>query len=208
MSHPENELNNILSQLRREHRAIDAPSSLKDRLVRQTRQAHARTSQNSSWLRSHAWGLSFALLAITAAVAGWLLIHTPARPSQQGHIQPAPVPTSTLQTANAPQPAETRPTPQTQSPRQLTAQSARRPRRPNPPAAATQDATAEGRFVRLPASEGLPEPMQPSFVRTRILTSSLPQYGIDVPPFAPPQSVLAEFVVGEDGLPRAIRLIR
>lgn len=207
MSHPENELNSILSQLRSEHRATEAPSSLEDRLIRQTQQAHARTSRNASWLQSHAWGLSFALLAITAAIAGWLLIYTPARPSQQGNVQTALVPPATQQTATAPRPAEIQPTPHTQSPHQLGAQPARRPRRLNPLSASTQDAT-EGRFVRLPASEGLPEPIQPSFVRTRILTSSLPQYGIDVPPFAPPQSVLAEFVVGEDGLPRAIRLIR
>lgn len=201
MSHPENELDNILSQLRSEHCATEAPSSLEDRLVRQTRQAHARTG----WLRSHPWSLSFALLAIAAITVGWLFLRTPSHPSAQVHIQSVPAPTQ--QTVTTPQATQAQPAPQAQPPRQLTAQSARRPRRPNPATVATQDTTAE-RFVRLPASEGLPESMRPSFVRTRILTSSLPQYGIDVPPFAPPQTVLAEFVVGEDGLPRAIRLIR
>lgn len=199
MSHPENELDNILHALRDEHRAIQAPAALEERLARQAQQARAHTSHTPGWLRSHAWGLSFALLAIAAAVAG-LLVHTSPHAPQQVQIHTVPAPTQ-----QPPQTAQTQVAPQPPAVSPLTAQSTRRPRKPNP--SVVQDASAE-RFVRLPASEGLPEPMQPSFIRTRILTSSLPQYGIDVPPFAPPQTVLAEFVVGEDGLPRAIRLIR
>jgi hypothetical protein len=41
-----------------------------------------------------------------------------------------------------------------------------------------------------------------------IQKAELRQYGLDVPATAGSETILAEFVVGEDGLPRAIRLIR
>jgi hypothetical protein len=59
----------------------------------------------------------------------------------------------------------------------------------------------------LPSSEGLPASSAASLVRLRIQKASLRQYGLDVPATATSETILAEFVVGEDGLPRAIRLI-
>lgn len=197
---PDNELDSILRQLHNEHRSIEAPASLEAHLVRQTQQAH---SDNTGRFHRHGWGFGFALLAV-AILAGWLLIHALVRPAQQTQVQTVPPATQQANARQTVQSAQTPRRPQASSP-QITALSARRPRRPD---SSVNQNTFMERFVRLPTSEGLPEPMQPSFVRIRILTSSLPQYGIDVPPFTPPQSILAEFVVGEDGLPRAIRLIR
>jgi len=62
-------------------------------------------------------------------------------------------------------------------------------------------------FLPLPASEGLPPTSAVSLVRMRIATGALQQYGLDVPEGAASETLLAEFVVGEDGLPRAIRII-
>jgi len=62
-------------------------------------------------------------------------------------------------------------------------------------------------FVLLPTGVGLPEPTQAMLIRTRIDTSSLRNYGLADPPAGAPQTILAEFLVGEDGLPRAIRLV-
>jgi hypothetical protein len=62
-------------------------------------------------------------------------------------------------------------------------------------------------FVPLPASEGLPPASAISLVRMQIEQSALQQYGLEVPAEAAPRTLLAEFVVGEDGLPRAIRII-
>ena len=42
----------------------------------------------------------------------------------------------------------------------------------------------------------------------RIRRDDLREFGMDVPPTAAPETVLAEFVVGEDGLSRAVRLVR
>ena len=202
MIRPENELDSILHQLRDEHRSIEAPASVEGDLVRQIQQAHP---YNTGWFRCHAWGLSFALLAL-AVVAGWLVVHArvpPAQPVEE--VQTTALPTAQAnvrQTARSP---HTSRRPSAQTSRRRTALLAQRHQQPD---SSVDPNTFTTRFVRLPTSEGLPESVQPSFVRMRILTSSLPQYGIDVPPFAPPQFVLAEFVVGEDGLPRAIRLIR
>jgi hypothetical protein len=63
-------------------------------------------------------------------------------------------------------------------------------------------------FVPLPVSEGLPPAAELSVVRIRLRGSDLQQYGLETPADAVAQTMLAEFVVGEDGLPRAIRIVR
>ena len=60
----------------------------------------------------------------------------------------------------------------------------------------------------LPVSEGLPPAAELSVVRIKLRGSDLQQYGLEAPPDAVAQTMLAEFVVGEDGLPRAIRIVR
>jgi hypothetical protein len=45
-------------------------------------------------------------------------------------------------------------------------------------------------------------------VRIKLRGSDLQQYGLQTPADAAGQTMLAEFVVGEDGLPRAIRIVR
>jgi hypothetical protein len=62
--------------------------------------------------------------------------------------------------------------------------------------------------VPLPVSEGLPEAGELSVVRMRLRGSDLQQYGLQAPADAAAKSLVAEFVVGEDGLPRAIRIVR
>jgi hypothetical protein len=62
--------------------------------------------------------------------------------------------------------------------------------------------------VPLPVSEGLPPAAELSVVRIRLRGSDLQQYGLETPADAVAQTMLAEFVVGEDGLPRAIRIVQ
>jgi hypothetical protein len=62
-------------------------------------------------------------------------------------------------------------------------------------------------FVLLPVSEGLPPPSELSVVRTQMLGSDLRQYGLEAPADAAGRPLLAEFVIGDDGLPRAIRIV-
>jgi hypothetical protein len=63
-------------------------------------------------------------------------------------------------------------------------------------------------FVALPVSEGLPPAAELSVVRIKLRGSDLQQYGLEAPADAVARTMLAEFVVGEDGLPRAIRIVR
>jgi hypothetical protein len=63
-------------------------------------------------------------------------------------------------------------------------------------------------FVVLPASFALPPPSATTIVRLELRKSDLRQYGFDVPPPVESELVSADFVVGEDGLARAVRLIQ
>jgi len=57
-------------------------------------------------------------------------------------------------------------------------------------------------------SEGLPAASALSIVRMRLRGSDLQQYGLEAPADGLAHTMLAEFAVGEDGLPRAIRIVR
>jgi hypothetical protein len=81
---------------------------------------------------------------------------------------------------------------------------------PHKPAAAQQSeprSASLADFIPLPASEGLPPAVALSLVRMRIEQNSLQQYGLEIPAENTSRTLLAEFAVGEDGLPRAIRIL-
>ncbi|MBS1804504.1 MAG: hypothetical protein JST28_14155 [Acidobacteria bacterium] len=63
-------------------------------------------------------------------------------------------------------------------------------------------------FVPLPMSEGLAPASDLSVVRVKVKGSDLQQYGFEAPADAAARVMLAEFVIGEDGLPRGIRIVR
>jgi hypothetical protein len=63
-------------------------------------------------------------------------------------------------------------------------------------------------FMEIPGSEGLPAPVESSIVRVKMAKGDLRQYGFDVPPAATGEMIHADLYLGEDGLPRAIRLVR
>lgn len=64
------------------------------------------------------------------------------------------------------------------------------------------------RFLPLPGSEALPPPLATSILRMRLPLGDLRQYGFPVPPSSASDLVAADFVVGDDGLARAIRFVR
>jgi hypothetical protein len=63
-------------------------------------------------------------------------------------------------------------------------------------------------FMAVPGSETLPAPLETSILRVRVPKGELRQYGFDVPPPDAGEMVGADFVVGDDGLARAVRLVR
>jgi hypothetical protein len=90
----------------------------------------------------------------------------------------------------------------------------RAPRRTKPaaavrPAAASAPqaaATTYSDFVVLPAAFALPELESGRIVRVEVPLTMLPVYGLDLVPEAARSAVEADFLIGQDGLPRAIRL--
>jgi hypothetical protein len=60
----------------------------------------------------------------------------------------------------------------------------------------------------VPGSETLPTPVETSILRVQLQKGDLRQYGFDVPAPMDSEFVRADFVVGDDGLARAVRLVR
>src|SRR3954470_2570687 len=63
-------------------------------------------------------------------------------------------------------------------------------------------------FVALPGSETLPPSMETSILRVQLSKGDLRQYGFDIPSPVAAELIRADFVVGDDGLARAIRFVR
>ena len=80
------------------------------------------------------------------------------------------------------------------------------PRRANP-RPATPRAASSIEFVRIPSAIGLPELESGTVLRMELPLAALPEYGLDIAPDAMRTSVEADVLVGQDGQPRAIRLV-
>lgn len=86
---------------------------------------------------------------------------------------------------------------------------AARNRRPEGSASRAASAPAPRPFLPLPLAAALPDFESGEIVRLGIPVRSLPAYGLEIPPDAPPGPVAiqADLLIGQDGLPRAIRLV-
>jgi hypothetical protein len=62
-------------------------------------------------------------------------------------------------------------------------------------------------FVALPGAAGLPEFESGAIVRLELALASLPSYGVDITRAGAESPVEADVLVGQDGQPRAIRLV-
>jgi len=181
-------LEEALSSLREEHQSIQAPDSVRMRLTQAMQQsAGAPRPLRWQWL----WTPAFALL-LTLGVAG-LYVHSKHRPEprQQAIVHETPLATResdghTALAVKAEQEA---------------------PAHPHRPAKRLVTAPAVRSFLALPSSEGLPPPSMTTLVRMRIRRDDLQQYGLELSPTNTPEIILAEFVVGQDGLSRAVRFV-
>jgi hypothetical protein len=180
-----NQLDQAIEALRQEHRSIQPPASL-EAAIHERARLEQRSSAYKSALPLYAWSLAAAAIAIAV-----ILLHPrPTRPTIETHIPSPQPPSKSLQT-----------------PPPLNAAVQLAPYRSHPKRRPTSHQAPPGQFIPLPNGIGLPEPTQAMLIRTRIDTSSLRSYGLTPPPLGAPQTILAEFLVGEDGLPRAIRLV-
>jgi hypothetical protein len=198
------ELDEILAEIGREHRAIGAPDRLESVLCAAT--GSRKPAIGKSRVRLN-WTLAaVAILLAAVATAGVIWQSRRNHQPQNQQVRSVPVP-------------RVRPEPMLPSTRVTGRQSVQPKSAParsvgidhaglrgSSPKPATWNSLDE--FVPLPASEGLPTASELSVVRIKLRGSDLEQYGLEAPADAVAQTLLAEFVVGEDGLPRAIRIVR
>jgi hypothetical protein len=198
------DLDEILAEIGREHRALGAPDKLEPLLRAETRsRKHAIGTQGvrvaSAWA-----AVAILVVAVAAAAIAWQTGRTHQAQNQLARSVPAP------QIKPAPAPPSDRVAPrQSNEPMSVklgTPRTVRAGRRDSVPQQPTWNSLDE--FVPLPVSEGLPPAAELSVVRIKLRGSDLQQYGLEAPADSVARSMLAEFVVGEDGLPRAIRILR
>ena len=74
--------------------------------------------------------------------------------------------------------------------------------------AASRDVRFEppGEFVMVPGAAGLPAMESGTLVRMDVPAAELPSYGV-APPAGRSTTVTADFIVAQDGLPRAVRVV-
>ncbi len=202
MTKRNDELNEVLKELRREHQEITPPESLEARLRAAARGAGRATGPvavpRAPVVNIWNWRWGWAMAAVVLLGVG-LMIWDMGRRSQ-APVQHAGVETNSnrapVEQAQDVTVADATPTEPDLS--QDVVRRAERRRR-------AERVTA---FMEVPGSEGLPAPMESSIVRVRMAKGDLRQYGFDVTPAAANEVIHADLYLGEDGLPRAIRLVR
>jgi hypothetical protein len=63
-------------------------------------------------------------------------------------------------------------------------------------------------YVPLPSADGASVAEDETIVRVSLPPAALASFGLPVSSAAGDSNVLADFVLGEDGMPRAVRLVR
>jgi hypothetical protein len=198
------ELDEVLAEIGREHRAIGAPDRLESLLCAAA--GSRKSTIGLSRLRFGWTWAAFAILLAAVATAGVIWQTQRSHQTQNQWVRSVPA-------------LEIRPEPMLPSGRVAGRQNVRSTSAPvrrhgtdrasmrdSSPKRATWNSLDE--FVPLPVSEGLPPAAELSVVRMKLRGSDLQQYGLEAPADAVAQTMMAEFVVGEDGLPRAIRIVQ
>jgi hypothetical protein len=198
------ELDEILAEIGREHRAMDAPERLESVLLGAV--GGRRGAAGKPRMR-FVWAMAAVVALLAVVVSGGVLWQT--RRNAQPQAQQA---RSVVAPRIGP---ESKALSRQDSGRRDASSKAAPVRRVGAARVSRRDASPQqsswnslDEFVALPASEGLPVAEELSVVRMRLRGSDLQQYGLQAPADGAAQTLLAEFVVGEDGLPRAIRIVR
>jgi hypothetical protein len=145
---------------------------------------------------SHAWrrwsAAAAVLVLYVGGMAGWRALRgtSPVREARQATTAPALPPVAHVATNAQPAPAAPAVPPE-------------RAPRPRP----RQQAARPAPFVALPGAAGLPEFESGTIVRLELSLASLPSYGVDITRAGTDRPVEADVLVGQDGQPRAIRLV-
>jgi hypothetical protein len=150
------------------------------------------------WMRAAA-----AVAVLVAAGVAWWTIGG----SRSEDLQPASIIATTPHGASTPPDVRERPRQDIATP---TPQTVARATHPQPTRSRSHPGARIIRpdgFVALPSAAGLPAFESGEIVRVEVPLTSLPMYGIDIAPDARGPAVEADFLVGQDGQARAIRLV-
>lgn len=180
----------------------EAVTAMEQRLLAAFTEHHSRTrrSARKTPVRMRWMAAAAALLLCAGALLGWRVMQV--RRSVPGVATALPATPSVASTAVP----SVRPlTPATAGPE--VRRSTARPvgRRPRPAPKVSQIPPVE--FVTLPGAASLPQFESGSIVRVDLPLSSLAAYGVDISTSGGKGPVKADVLVGQDGEPRAIRLV-
>lgn len=182
------QLEHALLDLRLEHRQVNAPASIGVRLrVAARAQSDRQRSRRINWLFATA-----ACVVLTLAVALFRPPSWHARPAEQAGREAS---------LDNPKVSTTMPTVDAKNAKPASHFPYRVLRHP------VLRGPVDAKFIALPSSVTLPDPVATTLVRVRIRTLDLRQLGVDVPELFSSGTTMAEFALGEDGLARAVRFI-
>ena len=176
---------------------VAAPAEMQRRLEAAFGVYHAGSQRGArDWMK---WSAAAAIVICAIGFGVWRL-----RPA------PSPVPAVT-QASRPAEPARRPDTPAVttaspvSSPREYTVSASSRPS--SRPPLPNRAAVADRPFVAIPASGALPPLETAQIFRVEVPVGALPAYGFDIAPDATGSYVTADVLVGQDGQPRAIRLV-
>ena len=180
--------------------SASAPDAMERRLLDAFAMRHGRVAQRRSAMSRALWVAAAAVVVAGGVAVSWAVAQRQRVPEP---AKPAPIAAAleTQQPVQAPSVAAANP------------QRALRASRPRPPASRStsrprpSDPVRPAAFVTLPSAVGLPEFESGEIFRMQIPLTSLPAYGIEIAPDARGTAVEADLLVGQDGRPRAIRLV-
>jgi len=168
-------------------------AALEHRLVQAFSEYHSTQPREKVVVRSSSWrrwaAAAAALVVLSGGMAGWWALRGVSRGVEVSRSPVAPAP-----------PVETIAKSVVAVPQAVPAQPPRR-HRPAP------QAVRPTGFVALPGSGGLPEFESGTILRLELSLASLPSYGVDITGAGGDRPVEADVLVGQDGQPRAIRLV-
>jgi len=203
------ELNAALRRLSASMRHSAAGPAVETRLLAAFRQQHGQTilaRRAQSWAR---WGWAAAIAAATAMlfiIPVWRKPDVPALPVP-GVPAIAAAPPLNAQPLHAnTRPLETRP--MIASAKLRTVPRRRRPAETVPPVLGRNPDSDEGDFIPLPEAAHLTPVESIDVVRVKLPRSALMRFGLPVTPEQAWEPVKADVVFGQDGMARAIRLVR
>lgn len=208
---------NAMERLRAASREQGAPDHVETQLRAAFREQHAKRQRSRRSLRR----LAFAPWA-SAAAAGIVIGAVIWRLALPGHVEAPPAirlhpPSSQLPLVQAPSPQEiarpaqvaatgprsARPTGPKRPPRVIRTQ----PDSPEPVAAVTAAQHTE-EFFAIPSAPPMTIEDRGEVIRVRLPRQSLRSLGIPINGGRLPDRIPADILVGEDGIPRGIRLVR